>query len=119
MTEIGPLPVDLWELIGESPPAVRPQPMQTASPAASGMPVQRESLAPQNGKKIPEAPAGFVQRQVEPGAAVSQGASGAADSASQAGQPQAEIDMDELARRVYGEVKKRLALEWERMRRRL
>jgi len=37
----------------------------------------------------------------------------------QRGQPQAEMDMDELARRVYGEVKKRLALEWERMRRRV
>ena len=120
MTEIGPLPVDLWELIGESPQTAQPQPMQTASPAPSGQPVQRESLALQNGKKMPEAPTGFVQRQAEPGAAVSSGASGAAGAAeSQAGQPQAEIDMDELARRVYGEVKKRLALEWERMRRRV
>ena len=34
-TEIGPLPVDLWELIGESPQAAQPRPMQTASPATS------------------------------------------------------------------------------------
>jgi hypothetical protein len=121
MTEIGPLPIDLWELIGESPQSAQPQPMQSASPATSGKPAPRESLAPQNVKKIPEAPAGFVQRQpAEPGTAASTGISGAAGAAeSQAEQPQAEIDMDELARRVYGEVKKRLALEWERMRRRL
>jgi hypothetical protein len=51
---------------------------------------------------------------------VSAGAADAAGGAeSQTSQPQAEIDMDELARRVYGEVKKRLALEWERMRRRV
>jgi hypothetical protein len=118
-TEIGPLPVDLWELIGESPQAAQPQSSQTASPATSGKPVQRESFSPQNGKKMPEAPTGFVQRQpAEPGAAGDQPVAAAA-AESQASQPQAEIDMDELARRVYGEVKKRLALEWERMRRRL
>jgi hypothetical protein len=121
MTEIGSLPVDLWELIGESPQAAQPQPLQTATPAASGMPVQRESLPPQNGKKMPEAPAGYIQKQpAEPAAAVSAGAADAAGGAeSQTSQPQAEIDMDELARRVYGEVKNRLALEWERMRRRV
>jgi hypothetical protein len=117
MTEIGPLPVDLWELIGESPQTAQ-SPMQAASPATSAMPVQRESFAPQNGQKIPEAPTGFVQRQAEPGAAGDQPVADAA-AASQVGQPQVEIDLDELARRVYGEVKQRLALEWERMRRRL
>ncbi len=113
-TEIGPLPVDLWELIGESPQAAQPRPMQTASPATIGQPVQRESLAPQNGKKMPEAPTGFIQKQPE-----GLGAAGDQPVAAAAAEPQAEIDMDELARRVYGEVKRRLALEWERMRRRL
>jgi hypothetical protein len=31
----------------------------------------------------------------------------------------AEVDVDELARRVYSDVKRRLAVEWERVRGRL
>ena len=34
-------------------------------------------------------------------------------------QPPAELDIDELAARVYGEVKRRLTVEWERLRRRI
>jgi hypothetical protein len=123
LTEIGPLPVDLWTLIGESPGAAQPQSTQAASPAASGKPVQRESRPPQYGQKMPEALTGFVQRQPAEQSAADSASAGTAGSAggpeARGGQPQAEIDMDELARRVYGEVKKRLALEWERMRRRL
>jgi hypothetical protein len=124
MTEIGPLPADLWELIGESPRVEPAGPGGSASPITSGNPAQREASASQSGKQMPAAPHAYVQRQAEAagaqtGEAASPRSSGSTGAAEALGkQPPAEIDMDELARRVYGEVKKRLNLEWERMRRR-
>jgi hypothetical protein len=57
--------------------------------------------------------ASLIQRQQAP-------ATGTGGPAAEANQPSGQpgkLDIDELARQVYAEVKRRLALEWERMRR--
>ena len=130
-TEIGPLPSDLWELIGESPrPARAPvrkesralsttrglsRTMQGAEPAAPSEPVPGESPGSTEGEIFREVTPELVQRQAsEPSSAGGQAGAAALSTAN----PPAEMDMDELAVRVYGEVKKRLAVEWERLRRR-
>jgi hypothetical protein len=148
-TEIGALPVDLWNLIGESPPiraqeerspapqSEPPEPthMQPASldgPFAAKRPAEQAPLP----TVVPAAssqlePGWMVQRSPEPvegsdspsaGAAPVTGAdalAGAETATGRAGSAlPSEKDLDELAVRVYGEVKKRLAVEWERMRRR-
>ena len=130
-TEIGPLPSDLWELIGESPrPARAPvreesralsttrglsRTMQGAEPAAPSEPVPGESPDSTDGEIFREVTPELVQRQAsEPSSAGGQAGAAALSTAN----PPAEMDMDELAVRVYGEVKKRLAVEWERLRRR-
>lgn len=59
----------------------------------------------------PETP--LVQRQEAAPASASQPAPEAGEAAGQPGKP----DIDELARQVYAEVRRKLALEWERMRR--
>jgi hypothetical protein len=121
-TELGPLPADLWELIGESP---QPTPSRTRQTTASAtleekIPEERRSPGSQEGDRV--VPLGLVQRQpAEPPAAEQETAtstSAGAPAMEGTAKPPAEIDMDELAMRVYGEVKKRLALEWERLRRR-
>ena len=130
-TEIGPLPSDLWELIGESPrPARAPvreesralsttrglsRTMQGAELAAPSEPVPGESPGSTEGEIFREVTPELVQRQAsEPSSAGGQAGAAALSTAN----PPAEMDMDELAVRVYGEVKKRLAVEWERLRRR-
>jgi len=125
-TEIGTLPADLWHLIGQEPP--QPQ----ASQPAQGPLVQRQPGAEAGSLPVdtagrqaqvtahPAAPivtyqiSAPVQRaeaaDAAPAAAAGEGAEGeAADGG---------LNMDELSRRVYQEVKRRLENEWERMRRR-
>jgi hypothetical protein len=174
-TEIGPLPADLWKLIGQTPPvaagdnpalatsemplpiepdnAAAVQPFQSVPAAAhpaqaletpGGPPagpaaVQRQAVPAEAGSPLePGAPPSLpevaapvspiaqstfpVQRQaeaVEPAGDTQAGgpAEGGQPAAGNAGAP--EMDMDELARKVYGEIQRRLALEWERIRRRL
>lgn len=146
-TEIGALPGDLWNLIGEKPP-VQPkgegQPIRhdetpdllrlatperalaTQRPIEQAAPPAAEPVAaaqPENGR--------IVQRSPEPvagsdstvaGAAPATGAAASTEVETAAGRaspaPPSDKELDELAARVYGEVKKRLAVEWERMRRR-
>ncbi len=83
-------------ILPEAPPAVE----WSASPARSA--------------GVAEAPPLAVQRQAEDAAPAT-----ADDPASPAAGEASEVDVDELARRVYSEVKRRLALEWERARGRL
>ena len=117
-TGLGPLPADLWELIGETPPPAQLRSAQTTAPT----PQQASDAVGRGGAEgkpaMRQAAPGAVQRQpAEPSAGESQ-AGEAAAGGGQAAKPTPELDMDELAARVYGEVKRRLALEWERLRRR-
>jgi hypothetical protein len=115
-TEIGPLPADLWHLIGQEPPRqasaeIQPPDSFEAAPARTTAAVASLPL----GARAP-----VIQRQeesrtapAEPGLPESE--AGAAASATSSSE---EVDVDELARRVYREVKRRMSLEWERMRKR-
>jgi hypothetical protein len=110
-TEIGPLPADLWRLIGEAPP--EPEMAEHK---------EKPARLPDKGQALPGAPAEpAVQRQA---AEPSSPAQTPSPSTASPAAPQAEgegkgekLDVDELSRRVYREVKRRLAVEWERIRR--
>lgn len=105
-TDIGPLPPDLWELVGQEPPeravASAPPGQDQAAQPTSPPAIQRTSEL----VSAPEA-AGRVRR----GSGIEEAQPSASLRA-----PAPEIDTDELARRVFSEVKRRLALERERLR---
>jgi hypothetical protein len=122
-TEIGPLPGDLWNLVGAPTP-----PVTNAAP--QGRPALNEisrweEQSPVTGADPAASPLGqsgqaqVVQRQVaspataEPGSAAPP--AGEAASEKQTGD---DMDIEELARQVYNELKHRLGLEWERLHRR-
>ncbi len=106
-TSIGDLPADLWSLIGQPPPPAK-------IPPAPAAPIQTSPAADQSSQ--------WVQRAEEdaPGAPnpaetndATKPVASAADLA-----PTNAPDLDQLARSVYAEVRRRLTLEWERMHRR-
>ena len=138
-TPIGPLPADLWSLIGEpvpqnaeargqtpgvqtasaTQPQMAPAPRQTMVPAAPARgpaviqrivaepPVEEESLPAQEETPAADATESAAEPPVDRGAEPQD-----REEASPA------VDLDELARRVYDEVKHRLAMERERSQRR-
>jgi hypothetical protein len=131
-TDIGPLPGDLWNYLGVQPPgsdgqstaapavqaaAAAPSSIQLA-PVAPVMRATTPAAPPTNGQAAKPAPQispqpleGFISRvesAPEP-AAESREPEGGAE-----GGPK--VDVDELARQVYSELKRRLATEWERSR---
>jgi hypothetical protein len=124
-TAIGPLPADLWQLIGQKPPASQ-TPVRESIPSAiqraEVTPSQHEDVQPKNSStpvkeiNLVDFPA-VVQRQP------------VAEDASSIEQPpvafpsspqniESEPDVDELARKVYARIRQRLSTEWERLRRR-
>jgi hypothetical protein len=122
-TEIGPLPEDLWNLVGAPTP-----PVTNAAPTkrpASGEVLKLEEQSSLNSASFPASQPGqtgqspLVQRQANPpeGAAPASSppATGKGTVEEQAGE---DINIEELARQVYSELKHRLGLEWERLRRR-
>ena len=125
-TEIGSLPGDLWRLIGETPPGAA-QPAAASTDRKTG----RDNLAipaPELrlGHPAPPirvalgvpSPATVVQRQAEPASdAPTGGSPGPGQLADGLQQPTIpEVDLQELARKVYQEIKHKLAIEWERRR---
>jgi hypothetical protein len=139
-TEIGELPFDLWELIGQQPPETAVAPTTTMSqrkpatdrpPTADGPPTapagQRQT-PPQTQPAAVEAvavpppaatyaPPAFIQREPEAGGAeVTAVSDSSPEEEAEADEPEAEMDVDELARQVYGRLKQRLASDRERER---
>lgn len=141
-TEIGPLPGDLWELLGEKPPT-SPQPgdgqmvMRTAAPPVSqptpataspplaqrswhpASPVQRQAVAPPPPAQTPSSGPTMIQRAETSAAASSSTATATTTATTKEGgegeeAEEGNVNMDELARQVYREIKQRLAVEWER-----
>lgn len=143
-TAIGPLPGDLWELIGEPVPSAG-EPAEGSREKAREITIetqrprsQRQGQSPDT-KPVAERPmrveaakaplkpptsppdATSPEHLTIPPATTVQRAEAATDGAMEA-QPETEettdgsLDVDELARRVYGEVRRRLAVELERMR---
>jgi hypothetical protein len=125
-TVIGPLPADLWRLLGQKPPAATATP-QVEAGTASGQ-KQPETPADSNHKSPPHAAVeGPVNHQSSSSETVQRQpldhplplpASQQEKSSSTHGEKNKhqEADLDDLARRVYAEVKRRLTTEWERMR---
>lgn len=138
-TEIGPLPADLWRLIGQEPPAeaqsAAPAPAQplkavqrktqseapATRPTSPGEPAQSE---PEDAQWVAAYPAGpfsseaaldVLQRAPEE---AQPPPSSPPEAPPAETLPGAEVNVDELTRKVYQEIKRRLASEWERMRRR-
>jgi hypothetical protein len=142
-TEIGPLPSDLWTLLGQTPPASEPGdafagPPITSSPSVdSGRPAADSGRSAESVMRAiaeaerPSASAPQVTAEAPgqrlPLSRVSQPQVSAAappaiqrepgpDETAEAGEAEAEagVDVDKLARQVYAEVRRRLASEWER-----
>jgi len=119
-TEIGPLPQDLWRLIGQKPPqqgsaaSSKTDQIVSRKPEKPRTPPKVETIqpepgdSPQNGDSILEVPTPLIQRTALGSEASSQ------ESGSEEAPP--ELDTDELARKVYAEIKRRLTTEWERFR---
>ena len=105
-TDIGELPSDLWTMMGKEPPT--PVPIGSSNGNGSSGLVQRTTA--------PTAPTADNRS--------SAGDEVAADSAETDGESEGdekkkdEIDIDELATQVYSQLKRRLAIEWERQNRR-
>ncbi len=133
-TEIGPLPADLWTLLGAEPPVVqRSSAAGTQTHAAGdervlpvGLPLSPdEQPAKASGfSSQPFAPvslaAEMIQRQAEGAetASTTQTPEGGETQTDEKPESGAEVDTDELAKKVYAQLKRRLAVEWERLRKR-
>ena len=127
-TEFGDLPSDLWQLIGENPPAsAAAPPAAIQSPAQSGLEQMRSSATQVMRSPLGSFPgqdenrsyqAQTIQRQTEQTAASDQSApfSEQAPQEDQEKPADQEVDIQELAKKVYSEIKQKLALEWERRR---
>jgi len=135
-TPIGDLPSDLWTLIGQKPPSREQPPATTGSPApASRRDVQRaiaaaeappprtaagSAAAPARQPAPPAAALPFAALPVQtradsgPVTAVQRQESGEAAAPAEAG-----VDLEQLSEQVYSEIRRRLAVEWERGRGRL
>ncbi len=123
-TPVGPLPSDLWKLLGQKPPEpvqAQVKPSSTPEPTTASMSTSASSST--NPRITPViAPSNTIQRELDAAADQSSPAS-RLDSSSERqseGQParSGEPDMEELTHKVYAEVKRRLSVEWERLRHR-
>jgi hypothetical protein len=131
-TAIGPLPSDLWTLIDQAPEAAQPVSPNVAPAASEVIPARKAETDHRVAMPVPESPSPSVQRQVIDQAPVSRAPGGMVvqlveappdtgespeQAPAEAQQAGGEVNIDELAMRVYGEVKRRLSIEWERLRR--
>ena len=137
-TGIGPLPADLWSLIGERPPTRQPAASYEAGPespaTAPALPKVRPEIRRRTREDMPQpelrtatrppaekagpAISETIQREPETSGSTETEATPTPEPAGAAGAAGG-VNMDELANKVYGEVKRRLSVEWERLRRRL
>ena len=101
-TEVGPLPTDLWELIGQKPPEA-PEPENAA---------RSTQHAAQNAHPtIQRAPAEEAETETETAVPPTPTTANPQEQAESA-----DIDIDDLARRVYTDLRTRLSVDWERAR---
>jgi hypothetical protein len=143
-TDIGPLPADLWALIGKTPPeagksgkeqraavqAGHPAPVTEADPVQRA--IQAAERPPQQKPPLREAMltgpstrrAGPAPRPVQtdswtqpPVQRVAKAEPETQQSNEAETAPDNALDIEALARQVYPEIRRRLSLEWERTRR--
>lgn len=113
-TEIGPLPGDLWGLIGQPAPQSQPreaEPVEEAAPEAE-TPVPAEVYLWPEEEEPPEEEEEPGEVQLQPESAPAAGAA-----PSEVGEPGGDAGIEELARQVYREIKRRFTVELERFRR--
>lgn len=126
-TPIGPLPADLWWLLGEKPPSSRPASKINNERSKSFS--QKEFFQDQRNVSNPEISAeklintssmpNVIQRQTVSDEPLP------SNRPKQVSSPRAEetihteSELDDLARRVYAEVRRRLKVDWERKRQNL
>lgn len=139
-TDIGPLPSDLWHILGQSPPQrswqgavpeagqAEPTPSVPRSDATvmrttTDVEVRPAVLAQRTAKRAEArgATPTLVQRQAMPQAPPNQMSGGPSGPPVQGEEPETPeedltdaLDTDELARRVYARIRRRLSVEWER-----
>jgi hypothetical protein len=130
-TQAGPLPADLWDLLGEKPPEPEQPSVEPAAGEKSDQPAPLQSNAASQASAVNQASTSAVRLPVSPGPALIQRkledvppppetVNPAAESTAQKPAEKAaapKIDVDDLARQVYSELKRRLAVEMERLRR--
>jgi hypothetical protein len=130
-TPIGLLPADLWELIGQPVPEQMAAEAPTMRTASTDPPVQAQNqpdaqmvrpYAPEPANRV--GATGWIQREedAETGDQAAAGATAlaavpAAPAPGTENRAASEPDVEQLARRVYAEVRRRLRQELERMRR--
>jgi hypothetical protein len=123
-TAIGPLPADLWWLLGQKPPTDRPvsQPavQRTIDPGQKEAPASENKVSnsqPAEPQTEPPSMRGVIQRQILPKDSLpSRGQEPTSPPNVEEPKHMESLDLDDLARRVYAEVRRRLAAEWERRR---
>jgi hypothetical protein len=116
-TSIGPLPSDLWSLLGQKPPVnsgrtqIQQQQQQIVNPvdqnSVSAQPIPTSAETSMDAVRVSTA----IQRQ-----AVSETSAQPASQATGAGKELSPVepDLNDLAQKVYAEVRRRLATESER-----
>lgn len=134
-TDIGPLPVDLWHLLNQPQPASNhpsqaavPTPPQSGISSTPAPPLEGPAEPISKGNSLPVSslqthPGNLVQTSPDRGDST---AGSATDRATTQNSEQTEtpqrseplLDLDELANRVYLDIKRKLAVEWERSRHR-
>jgi hypothetical protein len=124
-TVIGPLPADLWWLLGQKPPsavpASQPDIQRTIQPDQKQLLPEQSNIANSHtpAEQPVEAPAmpSAIQRQMVSNEPLQSSQQGPASPTRAEEIGHMELpDLDDLARRVYAEVRRRLAAEWERRR---
>lgn len=128
-TDIGPLPADLWELVGETPPIQN----QAAGKSLSGQMVNPATEVSQEmgeiensaslsffkeaGRAAVAQAANVVQaEEIAPEEVAGQNGSTAGGDEEKEGVQPVEPDLSSLVQQVYAEIRRRLAQEWERYR---
>jgi hypothetical protein len=133
-TDIGPLPSDLWQILNQPQPGNSGRPgesgkkhLKTAQTEISNAPPLQGSRAGDSQSKnrtqarnqLPEFSKTTLQKTPVLSATVTNPpmtSQTSQDTQRESNQPSPEIDLDELARRVFLDLKRKLAVEWERSR---